>query len=140
VGPIGFIGHAASIEIKAPMARHHTISLRTPSLSLLLAACVALLSALGRTWGWGVVKGNRICSWEATQPVPLHDLHSLEHKSFADFSLPSALEKELLHNTLLLWFALGASAYHSGVTPTTTAWGARTETFSDDLKFAVAKI
>jgi hypothetical protein len=36
--------------------------------------------------------------------------------------------------------ALVASAYQSGVTPITTAWGARTETFSDDLKFAVPKI
>jgi hypothetical protein len=36
--------------------------------------------------------------------------------------------------------ALVASAYNSGVTPTTTEWGARKEAFSDDLKFAVPKI
>jgi hypothetical protein len=36
--------------------------------------------------------------------------------------------------------ALGASAYDSGDTPTTTASGAKTEAFSDDLKFAVKKI
>jgi hypothetical protein len=35
---------------------------------------------------------------------------------------------------------LVASAYHSGVTQTTNAWGATTEIFSDDLKFAVQKI
>ena len=84
------------------MVRHHTISWRAPSFSLLLAACVALLSALGTAWGWGVLKGSRICSWEATQPIPLHDLHSLVHKSFADLRLTSALERELLHSTLLL--------------------------------------
>jgi hypothetical protein len=36
--------------------------------------------------------------------------------------------------------ALVASAYISGDTPTTTASGATTEAFSDDLKFAVKKI
>jgi hypothetical protein len=36
--------------------------------------------------------------------------------------------------------ALVASAYNSGETPTTTASGARTEAFSEDLKFAVLKI
>jgi hypothetical protein len=41
---------------------------------------------------------------------------------------------------LLLKLALVAYAYQSGVTSTTTTWGARTETFSEDLKFAVPKI
>jgi hypothetical protein len=36
--------------------------------------------------------------------------------------------------------ALVASAYNSGDTPTTNASGAKTEAFSDDLKFAVTKI
>ena len=57
--------------------RHHTISWRTASLSLLLAACVALLSALGRAWGWGVLKGSRMFSWEATQPIALQDIYLL---------------------------------------------------------------
>jgi hypothetical protein len=78
----------------AKMVRDHTISWRTPSLSLLLAACVALLSVLGRAWDWGVQKGSGMCSWEATQPMPLHDTHSLVHKSFADLSLARALEGE----------------------------------------------
>jgi len=67
-----------------------------------LAACVDLLFALGKAWGWGVVKGSRMCSWEVTQPIPMHDLSSLVHKFFADLSLVSALERELLHNTLPL--------------------------------------
>jgi hypothetical protein len=83
-----------------------------------------------------VLKGSRICSWEAT----LHDLNSLVHTSFADLSLHSALEKDLLQSKLLLQLALVASAYHSGVTPKTNAWGARTETFSDDLKFTIPMI
>ena len=49
---------------------------------------------LGRAWGWGVLKGNRICSWEAIQPIPMHDLYSLVHKYFADLGLASALERE----------------------------------------------
>jgi hypothetical protein len=36
--------------------------------------------------------------------------------------------------------ALVASEYDSGDTTTTTASGAKTEAFSDDLKFAVPKI
>jgi hypothetical protein len=36
--------------------------------------------------------------------------------------------------------ALAASAFNSGDTTSTTASGARTEAFSDDLKFAVPKI
>jgi hypothetical protein len=36
--------------------------------------------------------------------------------------------------------ALVASAYDSGDTTTSTASGAKTETFSDDLQFAVTKI
>jgi hypothetical protein len=36
--------------------------------------------------------------------------------------------------------ALVASAYDSGDTPTSTASGAKTEAFSDDLKLAVTKI
>jgi hypothetical protein len=84
------------------MVRHHTIRWRMPSLSLLLAACVALLFALSRAWGWSVQKGSKVCSWEATHPIPMHNLHSLVHKLFADLSLANALEKELLHRTLLL--------------------------------------
>jgi UDP-N-acetylglucosamine 2-epimerase len=98
------------------------------------------MSALGSAWGWDVLQGSRVCSWEAIQPIPVYDIHSLVQKSFADLSPSSALKRELLHNTLLLLLVLVASAYQSGVIPTTTAWGARTETFSDDLKFAVPKI
>jgi hypothetical protein len=36
--------------------------------------------------------------------------------------------------------ALVASAYDSGDNPTSTASGAKTEAFSDDLQFAVTKI
>jgi hypothetical protein len=75
-----------------------------------------------------------------SHPIPLKDLHLLVHISFADLRLARELERELLHSTLLLKLAHVASAYQSGVTPTTTAWDASTETFSDDLKFAVEKI
>jgi hypothetical protein len=49
-----------------------------------------------------VLKGSAICSWEATQPIALKYINSLVHKSFAALCLASALQRELLHNTLLL--------------------------------------
>ena len=47
--------------------RHHTISWHTPSLFLLLAAFVDLLSALSRAYDWGVLKGSKLCSWDVTK-------------------------------------------------------------------------
>ena len=59
--------------------------------------------AQGRAWGWGLLKGSRMCSWEANKPIPMHDAHSLVHKFFAELSPANALERELLHNTMLLY-------------------------------------
>jgi hypothetical protein len=47
---------------KKNLLRHQTISWHTPSLSLLLAASVALLSVLSRAYDWGVLKGSKLCS------------------------------------------------------------------------------
>jgi hypothetical protein len=54
--------------------------------------------------------------------------------------LTSALQRELLHNTSFLLSALVPCCYQRGVTLNNTAWGATTETFSDDFKFAIPKI
>jgi hypothetical protein len=65
----------------------------------LLAASVALVSALGRVWVWGVLQGSAICSWEANELILLHVLHSLNP---SPASSSTALERELLHNMLML--------------------------------------
>jgi hypothetical protein len=49
------------------MVWHHTISWNSSSLSFLLAACVALLSALSRAYDWGVLKVSKLCSWDVTK-------------------------------------------------------------------------
>jgi hypothetical protein len=53
----------------------HQIQWSTPSLSLLLSASVALVSELGRVLVWGVLKGSKIFSWEASQPILFYDLN-----------------------------------------------------------------
>jgi hypothetical protein len=54
---------------KNGMAPH--ILWHSSSISLLLAASVALVFALSRAHDWGVLKGSKLCSWDATSSTSI---------------------------------------------------------------------
>jgi hypothetical protein len=114
---------------------NHTIKWRKTNLCLLLAASVTLVSALGRVWVWGVLKGSRMCSWEAAQLILLHDIHSLNPSPAS--SSPRLREYYCITrfccSWLLLLLPLVQGAWR---TQTTSAWGVMAEIFSDGKIFA----